>query len=124
MLIQRRPRKGTKKYRSRSLSARERRSESPLYSGRDHRSESPIYSRMGNLSDSDDSDISSVSQSRRRSSARKPRKQNLKTVCIRMFCSKSFCLLPFFHYVMCYVSSSLFQHTLLYKECCVGAGTK
>lgn len=67
MLIQRKPRKGTKKNRRRSVS-----------SARDRRS--PVLSRMGDFSDSDDSDISSVSQSRRQHRRMKSPKQNLKTV--------------------------------------------
>ncbi|XP_060561299.1 lipoxygenase homology domain-containing protein 1-like [Ruditapes philippinarum] len=72
MLIQRKPRKGTKKKRRRSISsARDR--------DRDRRS--PLMSRMGDFSDSDDSDISSVSQSRRRrTKSPKLPKKNLKTV--------------------------------------------
>jgi len=69
MLIQRRPRKGTKKFRPRSASLRDQ-------DRRFSRSES----RMGNLSDSDDSDISSVSQSRRLQRRMKSPKMNLKTV--------------------------------------------
>ena len=67
VLIQRRPRKGTKKLRSKSVSSAR------------GRSASPILSRMAHLSDSDDSDISSVS-SPRKHKQRKAMKKGLKTV--------------------------------------------
>ncbi|XP_052229243.1 lipoxygenase homology domain-containing protein 1-like isoform X2 [Dreissena polymorpha] len=69
LLIQRRPRKGTKKFRPRSSS-----------SGRSDPDKRVASSRMGDLSDSDDSDISSVSQSRRLQRKMKTPKQSLKTV--------------------------------------------
>lgn len=79
MLIQRRPRKGTKKFKPRPPSGsrnRERDRRSPDFS-RDY---SRDHSRMGDFSDSDDSDISSVSQSRRLQRRMRSPKQSLKTV--------------------------------------------
>ncbi|XP_053384453.1 lipoxygenase homology domain-containing protein 1-like isoform X6 [Mercenaria mercenaria] len=98
MLIQRKPRKGTKKFRRRSISSardrdrdrdsyrdrdgyRDRDRDRDSYRDRDRDRRSPIMSRMGDFSDSDDSDISSVSQSRRRrTKSPKLTKKNLKTV--------------------------------------------
>lgn len=77
MLIQRRPRKGTKKFRPRPLSGSKDRD-------RDRDRRSPILSRMGDFSDSDDSDISSVSQSRRLHRRMRSPKQSLKTVIFQM----------------------------------------
>ncbi|KAL4225451.1 Lipoxygenase y domain-containing protein 1 [Mactra antiquata] len=72
MLIQRRPRKGTKKNRRRPTSS------SRDFRERD-RSRSPVMSRMDDY-ESDDSDISSVSQPRRRRTKSPKQKPSLKTV--------------------------------------------
>ncbi|WAR01120.1 LOXH1-like protein, partial [Mya arenaria] len=80
MLIQRRPRKGTKKFHQRPRSASSRDRDNDRRDDRRSPRMSRAESRMGNLSDSDDSDISSVSQSRRLQRRMKSPKQNLRTV--------------------------------------------